>query len=94
MAKPKLQILVAALLAVLCGSTTLSAQPLNDAEKDEAVAEHNAVRKTVAQEESARLGGTVSIPALTWDPAHRSDRPGMGRVARQSRTAKDVPPLP
>ena len=69
MARPKLQILVAALLAVLCGSTTLSAQPLNDADTAEAVAAHNAVRQSVAQAESARLGGTVSIPDLAWDPA-------------------------
>jgi hypothetical protein len=61
MARLKLQILVAALLAVLCGSTTLSAQPLNDAEIAEAVAAHNAVRRSV--------GGTVSMPDLTWDPA-------------------------
>jgi hypothetical protein len=61
--------LVAALLAVLCGSTTLSAQPLNDADRAEAVAAHNDVRQRVAQEESVRLGGTVSIPPLAWDDA-------------------------
>jgi hypothetical protein len=61
--------LVAALLAVLCSGTTLSAQPLNDADRAEAVAAHNDVRQRVAQEESVRLGGTVSIAPLTWDPA-------------------------
>lgn len=32
------------------------------------VAAHNAVRQQTAQEASACLGGTVSIPDLTWDP--------------------------
>jgi hypothetical protein len=69
MARPKLPILAAALLAALCGSTPLSAQPLNDADRAEAVAAHNDVRQRVAQEETMRLGGTVSLPPLTWDPA-------------------------
>lgn len=67
MARPKLQILVAALLVALC-STVLSAGPLSDAEIAAMVAAHNAVRQRVAQAESLRLGGTVSIPDLTWDP--------------------------
>lgn len=41
---------------------------LVDALIDEALAAHNAVRQNVAQAESQRLGGTVSIPDLTWDP--------------------------
>jgi hypothetical protein len=69
MARPKLRILVAALLAALCSSTTLSAQPLNDADRDQAVAAHNDVRQRVAQEETVRLGGAVSLPPLTWDTA-------------------------
>jgi hypothetical protein len=68
MARPKLQILVAAFLVALC-STALSAAPLSDAEIAAMVAAHNAVRQGVAQAESLRLGGTVSIPDLTWDPA-------------------------
>jgi uncharacterized protein YkwD len=35
---------------------------------DEALAAHNALRQSVAQAESLRLGGTVVIPDLTWDP--------------------------
>jgi Cysteine-rich secretory protein family len=67
MAIPKLRILVAALLIALCSSTTLFAQALSDSEAAGVVADHNAVRQSVAQAESVRLGGTVSIPDLTWD---------------------------
>src|SRR5215212_250688 len=42
---------------------------LADAVMDDALAAHNTVRQSVAQAESQRLGGAVSIPDLTWDPA-------------------------
>jgi pathogenesis-related protein 1 len=61
-------LLIAALLVALC-TTDLSAAPLSDAEVVAMLAAHNAVRRRVAQAESLRLGGTVSIPDLTWDPA-------------------------
>jgi pathogenesis-related protein 1 len=61
-------LLVAALLVALC-NTDLSAAPLSDAEIAAMLAAHNAVRQRVAQAESLRLGGTVSIPDLTWDPS-------------------------
>jgi uncharacterized protein YkwD len=72
------QFLFAAALLVALFSTGFSsvrsaaASPranLTDAVMDEALAAHNAVRQSVAQAESQRLGGTVSIPDLTWDPA-------------------------
>jgi hypothetical protein len=56
-------LLVAALLVALC-NTDLSAAPLSDAEIAAMLAAHNAVRQRVAQAESLRLGGTVSIPDL------------------------------
>ena len=61
-------LLVAALLVALC-NTDLSAAPLSDAEIAAMLAAHNAVRQHVAQAESLRLGGTVSIPDLTWNPS-------------------------
>jgi hypothetical protein len=61
-------LLVAALLVALC-NTDLSAAPLSDAEIAAMLAAHNAVRQRVAQAESLRLGGTVSIPDLIWDPS-------------------------
>src|SRR5687767_6880242 len=71
-------LLLAALLVALFSSgfssvgSAAAASPranLDDAVIDEALAAHNAVRQSVAQAESQRLGGTVSIPDLTWDPA-------------------------
>jgi len=67
------QFLVAAALLIALLSTgfssvrSASASPLATL-SDEALAAHNAVRQRVAQAESQRLGGTVSIPDLTWDP--------------------------
>ena len=61
-------LLVAALLVALC-NTDLSAAPLSDAEIAAMLAAHNAVRQRVAQAESLRLGGTVSIPDLTGNPS-------------------------
>jgi hypothetical protein len=60
--------LIATLLVMLCAAH-LSATPLSDAEIAEMLDAHNAVRRRVAQAESERLGGTVSIPDLTWDSA-------------------------
>ena len=60
-------LLVAALLAL--GTTDLSAAPLSNAEIAAMLDAHNAVRQRVAQAESLRLGGTVSIPDLSWDPS-------------------------
>jgi pathogenesis-related protein 1 len=60
--------LIPTLLAALSISD-LAAAPLSDSEIAEMLAAHNAVRRRVARAESERLGGSVSIPALTWDPA-------------------------
>jgi pathogenesis-related protein 1 len=60
--------LSAAFLLSLC-TLYLSAAPLSDAEIAEMLDAHNAVRRRVAEAESQRLGGTVIIPDLTWDPA-------------------------
>jgi hypothetical protein len=71
-------LLIAALLVVLfstffssVGSAAAASQRanFNDAVTDQVLATHNAVRQRVAQAESLRLGGTVSIPELAWDPA-------------------------
>jgi hypothetical protein len=68
-------LMVVALLIGLL-STCLSAGPvaaanqqanLSDAEVAEMLAMHNEFRRSVAQAESQRLGGTVVIPDLTWD---------------------------
>jgi pathogenesis-related protein 1 len=59
-------LLVAALLVALF-NTVLSVG--SAAVMDEALDAHNAIRRQVAQAESQRLGGTVSIPDLAWDPA-------------------------
>jgi len=56
------------LLVAALYCTALSAAPLTNDGIKAMVDAHNAVRQRVAQEESARLGGTVSIPDLTWDP--------------------------
>jgi pathogenesis-related protein 1 len=70
--------LLAAALLVALLSTGFSSVPsaaaspllnLSDADIAEALAAHNDVRQRVAHDESQRLGGTVSIPDLTWDPA-------------------------
>lgn len=57
------------LLVAALYCTALSATPLTNDEINAMVAAHNVVRQQTAQEESARLGGTVSIPDLIWDPA-------------------------
>jgi pathogenesis-related protein 1 len=61
-------LLIATLLAALSISD-LAAAPLSDAEIAEMLAAHNAARRRVARVEAQRLGGSVSIPDLTWDPA-------------------------
>jgi|UPI000685D80B hypothetical protein len=48
---------------------TYSVSALTNAEINDMVAAHNAVRQRVAQAESLRLGGRVSIPNLAWEPA-------------------------
>ena len=61
------QLLLVAALLVALFNTVLSVG--SAAVMDEALAAHNAIRRQVAQAESQRLGGTVSIPDLAWDPA-------------------------
>jgi hypothetical protein len=66
MLEAKLRILIAALMVALCSSPLL-AQPPSEAEKNAAVQAHNDHRQRVARDETVRLGGTVTIPNLTWD---------------------------
>jgi len=66
MLEAKLRILIAALMVALCSSPLL-AEPLSEAEKNAAVQAHNDLRQRVARDETVRLGGTVTIPNLTWD---------------------------
>ena len=58
-------------IVVLATALTAMLSPTGSAlaadSSSEFVAAHNAVRQRVAQAESQRLGGTVSIPDLTWD---------------------------
>ncbi|HEU5103467.1 MAG TPA: CAP domain-containing protein [Roseiflexaceae bacterium] len=61
-------LLIALLSTSFSSARSASASPLATL-SDEALAAHNAVRQRVAHDESQRLGGTVSIPDLTWDPA-------------------------
>lgn len=66
MLKPTMHLLIAALLTALY-SSSLSAQPVTPADIAALVQAHNEVRQRVAQAETVRLGGTVSIPPVSWD---------------------------
>jgi Cysteine-rich secretory protein family len=66
MFKWKRKLLFGALLTALCSSPLL-ALPLTEADSAALVQAHNEVRQRVSQAETVRLGGTVSIPAVTWD---------------------------
>ena len=65
--RPNTLLLIAAMLTTLCIGARAGA-PLSDAEIAEILGAHNAVRQRVARAESQRLGGTVRIRDLTWDP--------------------------
>ena len=63
---PMRQFLLVAALLVTLFNTVLSVG--SAAVMDETLVAHNTIRQQVAQAESQRLGGTVSIPDLAWDP--------------------------